>query len=464
MALSKGNHGVIVIHGIGDNMKRGNLLADITNSLADTLMESPQNGIRPKIDREADLDNKPASVTLTIQSPGGELSKWICKEAFWDDAFPPPKAATVLWWLLTKNLFNQIKFIWQGIRKDPANDKSFIPEEDIEAEIAAHPKEPPVGTENNAKKPTKSLIYSKGGMTGVFIIPLAVITYIALFFVWICQYLPSIGPLEKVLQWVHKLDPFLSNAMGDVQKYVENGIWSANARRRLEEVIIAMLEDKYGAVDDITIVAHSMGCVVTYDALAEGGKVAKKVKSLLDERKKEKKITFVSVGSAINQVFRLAKKSSPYAQEQFKRRLAKEITGFKGTRGKENKALKDKFYWLDIYARLDPVAAGKLDNDVITQAEIDPEYQVKRRKVINTDNIMFDHTSYWANKDTVIPRIVRAINGGIEDPWLEAGITTERKARRVKYAARFGRFTWITIIVVVAAVCVVVGLKIAGII
>lgn len=41
MALSLGNHGVIVTHGIGDNMKPGELLADFTNSLADALMESP---------------------------------------------------------------------------------------------------------------------------------------------------------------------------------------------------------------------------------------------------------------------------------------------------------------------------------------------------------------------------------------------------------------------------------------
>ena len=46
MALSPGNHGVIVTHGIGDNMKPGVLLADFTNSLADALMESLENGGR----------------------------------------------------------------------------------------------------------------------------------------------------------------------------------------------------------------------------------------------------------------------------------------------------------------------------------------------------------------------------------------------------------------------------------
>jgi hypothetical protein len=125
--------------------------------------------------------------------------------------------------------------------------------------------------------------------------------------------------------------------------------------------------------------------------------------------------------------------------------------------------LGNKFFWLDIYARRDPVPAGDLDDDIIVQAEVDPEWQVKRRKVINTDNIMFDHTSYWANKDTVMPRIARAINSGTEYPWPEAGITPEKLSHRAKYATRLGRLAKLVIGVVIAAGCVALGLKLAGI-
>jgi len=99
-----------------------------------------------------------------------------------------------------------------------------------------------------------------------------------------------------------------------------------------------MLNDRFGVVKDITTVAHSMGCVVTYDALSEGGKVAREV-SQLDTLGKRKKITFVTVGSGINQVFRLARSSNVYAQRQFSRSLAKEITGYEATPGQESKPL-----------------------------------------------------------------------------------------------------------------------------
>jgi len=465
MALSPGKHGVIVTHGIGDNMKPGNLLADFTNSLADALMESPEKGGKQEIRREADLSEDPPSVTLQIKSPSGEKATWVCKEAFWGDAFPPPKASTVLWWLLTKNLSNQIKNVWEGIYKDPANDETYIPEQDKKLEKKRHPRAP-VWRARTKQKSSYIILSLKSASTPVWIIPLAGIIYLFLFLIWICQFIPiipSIGPLEKVLTWAHKLDPFLSNSLGDVQRYIEHGVWSANARARLEKVIIAMLKDQFGRVKDITIVAHSMGCVVTYDALAKGGKVAEEIKRL-ESWGKSKKITFVSVGSGINQVFSLAKdkKSKPYAQKQFKRPLAKEITGHSGATRQTSKPLEDKFFWLDIYARRDPVPAGELNDDIIKQAEVDPERQVKRRKVINTDNIMFDHTSYWANKDIVMPRIARAINGGTEYPWPEAGITPRKLSHRAKYATRLGRLAKIVIGVVIAG-CVALGLKLAGI-
>jgi hypothetical protein len=460
MALSPGNHGVIVTHGIGDNMKPGNLLADFTNYLCDALMESPGEGGDPGIRREADLSEDPPSVTLQIKSPGGEKATWVCKEAFWGDAFPPPKASTVLWWLLTKNLFNQIKYVWDGIRKDPANDETFIPEQDKRIEEKRHPG-PPDWAAKTDQKSSYILLILKSASTLIWTIPVAVIIYLFLFLIWICQFLPSIGPLEKVLKWIHKFDPFLSNCLGDVQKYIEHGVWSANARARLEKVLIDMLNDQFGSVNDITIVAHSMGCVVTYDALAEGGKVAEEIKRL-ESKGKSKKITFISVGSGINQVFRLAKKSNLYAQKQFERPLAKEVTGYETTPGKESKPLESKFFWLDIYARRDPVPAGDLDDDIIEQAKVDPERQVKRRKVINKDNIALDHTSYWENKDIVIPRIARAINGGTEYPWPEAGITPKKLSHRAKYATRLGRLTKIVISIVIVG-CVVLVLRLAGI-
>ncbi len=450
MALSPGIHGVIVIHGIGDKMKPGDILADFTSYLADALMESPakDNGgqeLFPEIRREANLSAQPPSVILQIKSPSGENATWVCKEAFWGDAFPPPRAATVLWWLLKQNLRTQIRYVWDGVAHDPANDATYMPD------IRKY-NEKPAWT---AKKRLANKFRLKSLLAGLMIPVLAVLTGIILFFIWILQWIPSFGALDSILKWAHKLDPFLSNSLGDVQKYIEHGVWSANARVRLENVIIDMMDDRFGKVQDITIVAHSMGCVVTYDALAEGGKVAEEM-SHLAAQGINKKITLVTVGSGINQVFRLARRSNLYARKQFSRSLAKEITGY----GNTTIPLQDKFFWLDIYARRDPVPAGDLDPEIIAQAKVDSERQVKRRKVINKDSFILDHISYWANKEIVMPRIARAINGGTGYPWPEAGITPDKLARRTRDAARFGLLVKSAAWIVIAGGIIFVILKV----
>jgi len=62
-----------------------------------------------------------------------------------------------------------------------------------------------------------------------------------------------------------------------------------------------------------------------------------------------------------------------------------------------------------------------------------------------------------------MPRIARAINGGTEYPWPEAGITPEKLSRRTQYAARFGWLTKIVAGVVIVGCVVIVSFKLAGI-
>ena len=76
---------------------------------------------------------------------------------------------------------------------------------------------------------------------------------------------------------------------------------------------------------------------------------------------------------------------------------------------------------------------------------------------------MLDHTTYWANKDLVMPRIARAINNGIDYPWPEADITKERRAHRARTAARFELFFRLAAGLVIVAGVVLLVLKIAGV-
>ncbi|MFC1905154.1 hypothetical protein ACFLXT_05310, partial [Chloroflexota bacterium] len=275
-----------------------------------------------------------------------------------------------------------------------------------------------------------------------------------------------IGPLENIIGWIRKLDPFISSSLGDIQRYIDHEIWSANARARLENIVIGMLNDR--EIKDITIVAHSLGAIVAYDALTEGGNIAEAVTELGTS----KKITFVSVGGAINRVFTII--SSPdspqfrhkksmeirYNDLQITKPLAKVITGY----GDEQYIghPEDKFYWLDIFARRDPIPAGPIALYTIAKAQIDPIRQIKERMVINKDSLVFDHVSYWENKELVIPRIARAINGGTEYPWPEAGITEARVSERIRKALRFVNLSEIISFLIMLGVIIFLCLKLTG--
>jgi hypothetical protein len=456
MSLSTNNHGVVVIHGIYNNEKPGGLVATVANSIADSLMESPhitETGLEkhPVIERGAHIDGNPPTVTLKITAPDDKKSTWTFKEAFWGDAFPPPAAAKVLRWIVRQQVKHFLRYFMKGFGIDPANNRSFKAKDDVSLEKSKW------NTGPLLSKVYRVEIWIMGAVLTI----LLPIVPIILFLLWPLHWLPKFDAFATFHTWVHSLDPVLSNILGDVQRYIEHGVWSANARNRLESIIIEMLNDKN--IDDLTIIAHSLGAVVTYDALSEGGKIAQEVRSLKN-KKINKKITFISVGSGINLVFQLARSSNNYAQRQFaEKRIAKEITGCNPNidpdKEQDPEVLRNKFFWLDIAARFDPVPAGVLDNKIVEQSGVHKD-QVKRRRVLNLDNPARDHTYYWQNKRLVIPRITRAINGGTEYPWEEVGISVAKLARH------YNAVSWLVLLRIlfsaIAAVIIIVPTLIYG--
>lgn len=485
MGLSPGNHGVIVIHGIGEQ-KRGDIVAEFADSLATFLVESTDRESKkkhlksvvapecvveskPVVQVEADIDSDPASVTLHIQAPNGDKANWICKEAYWADAFPPPSARSVIGWGIRKNLFVLGWSFWRimsryvFVLEDPLN-RAFMGEMDDMATrvpLLAKPfygipllfNSPNVEDVTPEKLPWWAIGFAPGIffthlVTGILLIPLALIAFVLLIVYWLISFLPfTIKPLEAIIEWIRKIDPFFSKSIGDLTQYVENTVWSANMRQRLEKVIISMLNDQHGDFQDITIVAHSMGCILAYETLSKGGNVAKEVEHL-ESYGRSKKITFVTVGSAINLAFKMAEqpKCSIQAHRRIIQPLAPEIT---------RNQIPNMFLWKDIYARLDPVPAGRLRTKII-KFNIDENSlrlgQVERRKVVNKDDLFFDHNSYWQNQDTVMPRIANAINGG-DYPW-DAARVTEKKLNRNFKGLVFGSLLKDALAAVVAIVII----------
>lgn len=221
-------------------------------------------------------------------------------------------------------------------------------------------------------------------------------------------------------------------------------MWSVNIRKAVEDQVIAFYENP--EIADITIIAHSAGCGVSYDALAEGRATGEAAGRL----PKPKRLTLVTAGSAINRYFALSKtsKTSPYTRRMSVERLDPRITGgssresgarVPATSAEETAELQSHFYWLDLYARMDLVPGGSVSKAVVKMASIDP-CQIKCRPVINEDSLVRDHFGYFTNTDLVTPRLIRAIYGG-EYPWGGTSradtpqITSDRVRRRTRSVA-----------------------------
>src|SRR5262249_47103143 len=160
-----------------------------------------------------------------------------------------------------------------------------------------------------------------------------------------------------------------------------------------------------------------------------------------------KRLTLVTVGSAVNRDHDLSRSSdtSPFARRFAEQPLDARITGVAAPKTgplvaastpAAVRALQDRFYWVDLFARMDLVPGGGLSLASFATARIDP-CQLKRRQLMNEDSLLHDHFTYFNNQDLVTPRLIRAIYGG-EYPWDGTGVHDTPKITPDRIAHRTG--------------------------
>jgi hypothetical protein len=412
-------HGVVVVHGQGADRPRGSFLASVANGIADTF--ELQGGT---VERRYDLRGGPhARAVLEVTPPadtGAPPRRYEFAEAYWDDAFPPPRPHIVYRWALVDG-WRQVASTMRGWLSDPANDRRGEDAPDMEA------------------LPLPRMVRTAYFVQVLLLRVLLVIGYILwlpavglLFVLSILGGTPGLrlwGLWDRLAEALQSLDPFLSEVMGDSQTYVEHGVWAASARGVVESATIEMLRDP--GVAGVTLIAHSAGCGVVYDALLEGRAIPEVLGTLpegagsgRDGGPPSTRLTLVTVGSAINRYHWLSQHArTKVARRYVERAIDPRVTGLApgapATNGDlsddEKRRLQSQFCWVDIYARLDPVPAGRVRDEVLERARVH-ECQAKHRQVINVDNPIGDHGGYFENTGLVTPRLICAISGGA-DPW-----------------------------------------------
>ncbi len=404
MPVISRRHGVVVVHGQGDQ-RPGVTLAEAMNAVADFLEESGAQGVK----RHFTLANGHGRGRLDVTDPDGKTESFRCIEAYWADRFPPAAPGDVALWILRRGpreLGKMLSSWW----RDPANDIR----DDLER--SAFP----------ASRFVSALFFIQLALVSAVIAIVYVLAWplrIALYGLYSlagAAGLAPFGAVARLARALHRLDPFFAGTLGDTWRFIEDGAWSTRMRAAVEDAIIELLQDE--EIADLTIIAHSEGCALSYDALAAGvvGDFAEGLAAV-------PRITLVTLGSGINRNFGLALRGrGPYQRRLAERPLDPRITGA-GTLPPGSPALRDRFYWVDLYARFDYVPSGAVLPEVLAAAKVDA-VQVKTRKVINEDSLPGDHGAYFANRELVLPRLVRAIYGG-EYPW-DGTRPTEARIRR----------------------------------
>ncbi|MSQ33659.1 MAG: hypothetical protein EXR60_04485 [Dehalococcoidia bacterium] len=425
-----GTHGVVVIHGIGEP-KPGETLASVVNPIAEYLLE---RGARVRQAMEASSSGAAEAVIDFVppDGAGGQPQRWLFREAYWAQVFQPPTLKDLFIWGL-RVAPRQIRTIVGGLR-DAANEQPDREDPSLCYESALVPAEgrrvmqltrkrrigeTPEGGKDGAKtfKSAKILLgrVDRGGMKLLgFLIALAGLVAVpvvlsALLVGWFIIHLPALPGLPSLGRWISSSrDPFFVKGLGDAYRFVEHMTWASAIRRVLEREVERLLDD--GAVADVTIISHSLGAVVAYDALQKDGLLGAFIAA--DPVRRKKRITFVSVGAALNRTWLLAKDAPvPDAPRRFQRPVDRTIADPLPGKSRDPSS---GFRWVYIYARYDPVPAGPLDAELWFSSGLDP-WQLKHRRVINQDNPFSDHYTYWENRRLVVPRLAHAISD--DYPW-----------------------------------------------
>lgn len=422
-------HAVIVVHGQGEGQLPGDQLALVANGIADVLENAGG-----RVERAFQL-NGPAEGTLTVTRPGSTSPDdvFAFSEAFWARSLPAAPADAVAKWMLRLGPREALQVV-RGWWRNAAND--HIDDSDGGGAGSDYPARWWLRLTYYVELVLLTAVVWLVFLVSVILTPLL----FALYAMAVPRGSRGLGVLSPVLRVLRSVDPFLRDTLGDAWRFVEDGAWSSNIRAVAGARLVAAYEDP--SVSDVTIIAFSEGCAVVYDALAEGG-VAGAAAAVAPRR-----LTLVTVGSGVNRNFGLSRMSrtSAYARRLSEEALDHRVTGVApdgairpAATDAEKASLRARFYWVDIFARMDLVPGGAVRDEVLAVARVDP-CQVKTRQVINEDDLLRDHFGYFHNADLVIPRLVRAVYGGEypwngADRWTAPRITPDRIRRRTRAVA-----------------------------
>jgi len=255
---------------------------------------------------------------------------------------------------------------------------------------------------------------------------------------WFIEAVMPVLALKSPVKDVHRfLVNRLTNHFGDMWSYLYRNWEASQIRARFEDVFKQELCDVIESfekpdrqpcekpardVQSVMVIAHSMGTVVTYEALT--GEALRDVIEQAFSRENPPSFTLVTVGSALNLSWAVAPPSE-------RPRLWKPLTS--------------QAQWLNLWSEYDPVGDRPLRlPDRAWQGR--PIFAMdgytaplEQLLVVNQMDLFSDHSAYWNNAEEVVAPLLGRMTGGTLHPPMRI----RERHHRVRILANFKAAAWL---------------------
>jgi hypothetical protein len=372
---------VLIVHGVGEQKKSDTLLY-IGSPQVNWILRWARlfygDDSTTKVGR-VELSFVPYDVGEGDKPPYALLElpdqEWYFAEAWWAGSSYHPSFGTMLWWSLV-HLFD---ILAQMVRA------TFV-----RARLVIHPKD--MATSSQPARIWQLVDFFNCVVLGLTYAVACLMGYALLVPVMVLAQIPIQSVQDFFLLKV--LRPVLTACAGEFRMYLDDELQAANVRRRVAETARALM--KLAACDELTIVAHSEGCVVSLGMLTDSTYEDVAVRT-------RKLFTF---GAGLNKSWLIR----PTLDRLFA-------------------PLQGNILWTDFWASYDPVPAGKLDPgrhklDDGKSASITDLYQPTdealeqvgqgkppvSEQVTNAMNPLTDHGGYFNNDEQVVIRLAAEIS------------------------------------------------------
>lgn len=447
------HRGFVVVHGVGESGK-GDYLDSFVEPLASFLGDAMGFENVEVIARNVPDVAAESWATLELRdaSTGTVTEHWHVREAWWSRTFAASSAQTVLFWAVVAG----VTLLWSTFRYVLLrNAMRFVSGSRFEhtrlalADLYGRPLGPNGGHTDEVGEGVW-LVARAGRLKALadavvwLVISAAyLVAFAAGLVIIVPLYLFLLMPLTvlfpaQVGAVQRKIVGLLVRSIGDQQAMTTRRFALASASNEVSRALWPMLsaeglentrkgEEEFSGYTTVTVVSHSGGAVVSFDALAT------QVTDFMSQPlapglSRPARINWVTAGSGLNLAFNMRRRRDARERAFWERPIGSFVN------------------WVNIYARYDPIPQGPAPVAMIEglvgadpwlrsspPAGQRPPFVALR--VVNEDFPMTDHFGYWQNREEVMSRIVQL---AIDDSLASRPIDPQNVAFAAGPLAPFG--------------------------